>query len=133
MHPDARPHDLGLIVSHVVIGDLTFGKLFFRMPGIGRCRTVFRSWGASSNRVTAGKRRIQSVVIRRGDRIKLVIVTTGTGDCQAQQSPADDIDLIVDQIMDAAILHSDCQKTESRAGRGRSPEAQSDPPQVAPR
>ena len=46
----------------------------------------------------------QRVVIVGGDRIELVIVAAGTGEGEAEEGPADDVDLIVDAIGDHPFL-----------------------------
>ena len=40
----------------------------------------------------------QAVVVGRRDRVELVVVAAGAGDRQAQEAPADRVDLVIDDV-----------------------------------
>ena len=46
----------------------------------------------------------QGVVVLGGDRVELVIVAAGAGDREAEEGPADDVDLVVDVVGDHLLL-----------------------------
>ena len=50
----------------------------------------------------AGHHAVECVIVARRDRVELVIVASGTGDGQAHQPPADDVDPVVDHVVEVA-------------------------------
>ena len=64
---------------------------------------------------TAGEHPIQRVIIGSRNGIIFMIMTTGTGDRQPQESARHRIDLVVNNVVDIVIIHSpECQESHRR-------------------
>ena len=55
-------------------------------------------------RLGAAKDPRQGVVVGRANRVKLVVVAAGTGEREAEEGPAGDIDLVIDDVEPRLLL-----------------------------
>ena len=110
LHAHSSTHDLALIAYKMLELGVQFLELVLIL--LTSAFVGYISYrGQLIRRFTWSDSRIERVVIRRRDRVELVIVASSTGDGQSHQASSDHIDLIVDGVMVVAKLHSYGQET----------------------
>ena len=112
LHPQPPLHDGDLVARHVVANRLA--ALEFA-PVVGQSRRLLRTADnrRKFGRLAGGEGGGEGVVVARGDGIVLVVVAAGAGDRQPHQPAADDVDLVVEEVVAVAELHADGEEAET--------------------
>ena len=93
-----------------------FRKVLLEFQESRRIRVAGNEWHFIPDRLGAAhKNSAQSVVIRRGDRVKFMIVAACARDCEPKEPPADYVNAVVDDLIrhfTESLSHG--QKAEGR-------------------